>query len=164
MDVQTITVVIAGISVVIGVINSIISSRRADQQRQMQLFTQIYSHFLDQDFARNWDNAMLVSKIDNFKELSDKMLSQTNREPLIAFSHVGRLIAYACVGINRGIIDVDIVDDLIANRIIEYWDKYSYVSEGMREAAQDPTLGDDIEAAYSLLKQRRQQRIALARQ
>ena len=92
MDVQTITVVIAGISVVIGVINSIISSRRADQQRQMQLFTQIYSHFLDQDFARNWDNAMLVSKIDNFKELSDKMLSQlaSYREPLIAFSHVSR--------------------------------------------------------------------------
>lgn len=34
MDVKTATVVKAGISVIIGVINSIVSSRRADQQRR----------------------------------------------------------------------------------------------------------------------------------
>ena len=49
MDVQTITVVIAGISVIIGVINSILSSRQAaanDRQmletRQAQLFAQLH--------------------------------------------------------------------------------------------------------------------------
>lgn len=40
MDVQSITVVIAGISVIVGVINPILSSRRADEQRQLTLNTQ----------------------------------------------------------------------------------------------------------------------------
>jgi len=52
MDLQTATVVIAGISVIIGVINSILSSRRAeknDQQmletRQAELFSNIYNRW-----------------------------------------------------------------------------------------------------------------------
>jgi hypothetical protein len=163
MDVQTATVVIASISVIIATINSIISSRRAEQQRQMQLFTQIYSHFLHKDFAENWDRIMYVLKTENWAEI-EHIMSQSNRESAIAFGHVGRLIGYACVGINRGVIDIDIVDDLIANRIIEYWEKYGFLTAGLREAQQDPTLGDDVEAAYKLLKTRRQQRIALALQ
>ena len=79
-------------------------------------------------------------------------------------SHASRLIAYVSVGINRGFIDVDLVDDLIANRIIEYWEKYRFYHVAIREHAHDPTLGDDIEAAYNLLKPRRQQRIAQAQQ
>ena len=50
MDIQTITVVIAGISVVIGVINSIRSNRRADEQRQVQLLSQIYGRLQEPDF------------------------------------------------------------------------------------------------------------------
>jgi hypothetical protein len=45
LDVQTVTVVIAGISVVIGVINSILSSRHAEQQRQVELFQQAYAQW-----------------------------------------------------------------------------------------------------------------------
>jgi hypothetical protein len=164
VDVQTISIVIAATSVVIGVINSIMSNRRAEKQRQMQLFTDIYSHFLHEDFTKNWDHLMYVSKWDNFQEMMEQATSQTDREPIIAFAHAARLIAYVCVGINRGFIDLDIVDDLIANRIIEYWEKYRFYHVAVREHAQDPTLGDDIEAAYNLLKPRRQQRIALAQQ
>ena len=58
MDVQTISVVIAGISVVIAVVNSIVASRRGEKQRLMQLFTNIYSHFLGRDFAKDWDSVM----------------------------------------------------------------------------------------------------------
>jgi hypothetical protein len=75
---------------------------------------------------------------------------------MIAGSHVTRLLSYICVGINRGYIDLEIVDDIIANRIIEYWEKYSFYHIGIREHSQDPTLGDDIEAAYNLLKPRQQ--------
>jgi hypothetical protein len=45
MDLQTVTVLITGISVIIAAINSIISSRRANQQRQTQLFMQLYNQW-----------------------------------------------------------------------------------------------------------------------
>jgi hypothetical protein len=37
MDIQTVTVVIAGISVIIGVINSILSSRRASLRARLEI-------------------------------------------------------------------------------------------------------------------------------
>ena len=71
----TIGILTACISVVIGVINSILSDRRAEQQRQMQLFTGIYSHFLSQDFAKNWDYMMNVCKWDNFQDMMEQGVS-----------------------------------------------------------------------------------------
>ena len=63
MDVQTATVVIAGISVIIGVINSILSSRRAAQNdqmmletRQAQLFAQIHSWWRSRDGVKAYGN------------------------------------------------------------------------------------------------------------
>jgi hypothetical protein len=43
MDVQTISIALAGVGIFIAAINSIISSRKADQQRQMELFTKIFN-------------------------------------------------------------------------------------------------------------------------
>ena len=65
MDLQTVTVVITGISVIIAAANSIISSRRAEEQRQLtletqqqaldtrqaQLFMQIYNRWTAKDMA-----------------------------------------------------------------------------------------------------------------
>ena len=58
LDIQTITVVIAGISVVIGVINSIMSNRKAEEQRQTEiqtrqaeLFMPLYNRWISRDFA-----------------------------------------------------------------------------------------------------------------
>jgi hypothetical protein len=63
MDVETATVLVAGISVVIGVINSIVSSRRAAQNdqmmletRQAQLFTQINSWWRTRDGVKAYGN------------------------------------------------------------------------------------------------------------
>ena len=54
MDVQTATVVIAGIGIIIGVINSIISSRRADRQRETQLLMQLYNRWNTKDMAKQY--------------------------------------------------------------------------------------------------------------
>lgn len=51
MDIPTVSIVIAAVSVVIGVINSIMSNRKAEEQRQMQLFTQLYDYFVDKEFS-----------------------------------------------------------------------------------------------------------------
>ena len=67
MDVQTATVVIAGISVIIGVINSILSSRRAEKNdqlmletRQAQLFAQLHEWWRSRDAMRAYGNVRFV--------------------------------------------------------------------------------------------------------
>ena len=63
LAVQTATAVIAGISVIIGVINSIVSSRRAAQNgqlmletRQAQLFAQLHEWWRSRDAMRAYGN------------------------------------------------------------------------------------------------------------
>jgi hypothetical protein len=58
MDVQTISLTLGGIGLFIAAVNSIISSRKADQQRQTEiqtrqaeLFMQFYNRWISRDFA-----------------------------------------------------------------------------------------------------------------
>jgi hypothetical protein len=159
MDIQTITVVFAGISVIIAAINSVISSRRANKQRKMQLFTQIYGHFLERDFAKDWDSITVMANWDDYDDFQAQNTAQADRERFIALNHVARLLSYVSVGINRNVIDLDVVDDLIAKRLIEFWEKYSYIYYGRRNDLNDPSIGDDVEAVYDLLKEKHQQQI-----
>ena len=66
------------------------------------------------------------------------------------------------MAVNRGLFDVELVDDMIALPIITWWEKMKPIYlEGRK---QFPLFGDDLEAAYHKLKPRRDQQVALARQ
>jgi hypothetical protein len=52
MDVQTATVVITGISIIIGVILSINSRKQELETRQAQLFMQVYGQWTTPEFAK----------------------------------------------------------------------------------------------------------------
>lgn len=54
MDVQTITVVITGISIIIGVILSLNSRKQELETRQAQLFMQIYNRWNSQEITKSY--------------------------------------------------------------------------------------------------------------
>ena len=164
LDVQTVSIALAGIGIFIAAVNSIISSRKADQQRQMELFTEIYGQVLTDNFAQHFAE-VLNRKAADFEDF-DTWMEFVASDPKITGqeSYINRLIAYLCVVINKGLIDIDLVDDIIAEPVIQYWDRVQRWFQEWRKRRQDPTLGDDIEAAYHKLKRRRDQQVALALQ
>jgi hypothetical protein len=94
MDLQTVTVMIAGISVIIGVINSILSSRRAEKNdqmmletRQAQLFTQIHSWWRSRDGVKAYGNVRF-----NYYEPMQKMSVEDYLEK---YGATGDIEAYA---------------------------------------------------------------------
>ena len=57
----------------------------------------------------------------------------------------------------RGLIDIKLVDDLFAQRIIWYCENFvNRYAQEFRELANDPTLYDSIEYLYNQMKQRQQ--------
>lgn len=58
--------------------------------------------------------------------------------------------------VKRELIDVDVVEDLLANRIIWWWEFFGPISEGARKIVNDPKLHDHIEYLYHIMKQRQQ--------
>ena len=57
-SIETGTVVIAAVGVLIAVVNQIYTNREAAKQRQMQLFNEIYNNILDREFRQDYESIM----------------------------------------------------------------------------------------------------------
>ena len=161
VSVETVSIVIAAVSVVIGVINSIMSNRKAEQQRQMQIFTQLYDYFVDKEFSRDykeWLDMFEWTNVDDYWQ-KYRIANKTNLDDAAQHERLRRVLAYFSVALNRGLLDIELVDDLVAGPIIQWWEKMKPMYLEMRK--QHPLVGDDMEAAYNLLIKRRQQELEL---
>lgn len=165
VDIQTISIVIAATSVVIGVINSMLASRRAEQQRQMQLISQIYNRILDKDYVADFNELLYQWDFDDYEDYKPKYSVTTGKlHKFNIFSRVVRLMAHTCQLIHNGTIDVKHINETLSYSIIRFWEKYEPVMKGSRQVFNDPLLFDDIESVYPILKKQRQQQIDLLTQ
>jgi hypothetical protein len=171
MDVQTISVVIAAASVVIGVINSILSSRRAeknDQQmletRQAELFANIYNRWTARDFSRTYVNYRYHYDIREHSINEDGSLKHPSTYPLDIHTDWQMLAAYfegIGVLVQEGLLGVDLVEKLFSGRIIAIWERLfpegavdqDQIQEA-RELIKDPGMHDHFEYLYHEMKHR----------
>ena len=160
VDVQTVTIVIAGISLVIGVINSIRSNRKAEEQRQTQLATQIYEQLLDPDFTRAFAEMVYQWEFTDYEDYIPKYSITTGHmDEYTKFSRISRYVSHTCELINTGQIELKFVSKLLADNIMRYWEKFRPVCIGSRTLLNNPTAYDNIEAVYPILREQRQQAI-----
>lgn len=175
VDVQTVTVVIAGISVIIGVINSILASQRAEKQRELtlrtqqqtletrqaQLFMQIYNRWNTTEVAKQYGKIRFTYDVKGWEDyLQLTGYTKGKLENVEAFSDFQTLSQFfegIGVLVRRRLIDVDLVEDLLANRVIWWWELYQPISEGARKVTGDPKLHDHTEYLYNVMKKRQQQ-------
>lgn len=122
VDVQTVTVVIAGISVVIGVINSIRASREAKEQRQVEvetrqaeLFMRLYDRCSSIDF-RDTITKMMRWMWTDFDDFIRKYGSEANPDAWNAFITMQNYFEGIGVLVQRQLIDLSLVDDLLRAR------------------------------------------------
>jgi hypothetical protein len=181
VDVQTVTVVIAGISVIIGVINSILSSRQAaknDQRmletRQAQLFAQLHEWWRSRDAMRAYGNVRFVYRegldVESDTYWDDWMKRVnvlTNLEGFIDCMSLWFFFEGVGVLVKKGLIDVELVEDLFSKRIIWFWENQMGLRRGnirhvdyLRQVMNDPTQYDSWEYLYNLMKQREKQQQA----
>jgi hypothetical protein len=164
MDVQTATVVIAGIGVIIGVINSIVSSRRAErtaqlalETRQAQLFMQLYNRWNSPDVIKAYGYARYM--YDKPEEFDEFFSAEHAFHDLDTYARWQMLVTYfegLGILVKKQLIDIDMVDDLFSNRILWWWDEYMkpYFLK-FREHIKDPTMYDSIESLTDEIKMRR---------
>jgi hypothetical protein len=162
MDVQTVTVIIAGISVIIGVINSILSSRRAEKNdeqtletRQAQLYMQIYNRWNSRDLVNAYVNTRYVYQWKDYDDFIAKYHPPVNPEASTNFTMMAYFFEGLGVLVKKGLIDISLVEDLLSQRVIWYWENIAAPNvEKVRELTDDPTQYDHIEYLYHELKHR----------
>jgi hypothetical protein len=166
MDVQTISVVIAAVSVVIGVINSILSSRRAAQNdqmmletRQAQLFAQIHSWWRSRDGVKAYGKVR-YSYYDPLQKMGiedylEKYGASGDIEVYADQMTLNTFLEGVGVLVKKGLIDIELVEDLLSQRIIWYWENMlGPIVDYVRKLTDDPTQYDSIEYLYHEMKHR----------
>jgi hypothetical protein len=186
-DLQTISITIgiltACVTVVIGVLNSIRVNRRAEEQRaltlqaqqqaletrQAQLFMQVYGRWNSRELQKayglvRFQHSLEWSDYDSFREFVKMPVVKGVPWKYDVWSDYQLLITYLeGVGtlVKNEFIDVNLVNDLLADRITWYWEMFRVIAEGSRRILNDPSLYDSTEYLYHEVKKLEQQSIAV---
>ncbi len=167
----TIGILTACISVVIGVVNQILSTRRAEKQRELtqqtqqltletrqaQLFMQIYNAWSSADVVKSYGWLRYQYPDLEGEELFDFAIHPYVPENFMAIHCLNQYFEGITVLVETGLLDVKLVENLFSRRIIWFWERMEKMFMHVRELLNDPTQYDSLERLYNELKKREQQ-------
>jgi len=118
------------------------------ETRQAQLFMQIYDRFESSEFQRN-DYLFMQWEWGDFEDFRERY---GDAESYSIHSSIGTFYEGIGVLMNRGLIDVELVDDLMSGCILRYWEKIKPVNDMWRERYRWPQSYEWLEYLYGRIK------------
>ena len=150
---QTISIVIAATTVVIGVINSIISGRREEKQRQEQMILQRFQGY-GLEYTRSWNEVRNTLDWKDVGEFNQKYHRTKNLEFSSKWLYVMATYNLAGISLKRGA-DPDLIFLLYPpNAVITLWEQYKPVVENIRENSNYPLFMEPMEFLSNEAKKR----------
>jgi hypothetical protein len=151
MTLQTIGILITGISLTVAAFYYIMTLRNQEKARQAQLFMQLYNRFQSIEFHRQF-NKLLEWEFNDFEDFLNKYGRENNPEAYALRGSVGGYFEGMGVLVKRGLIDVTLADDLISGAIMLFWDKFGPIYLEMRERINYPQFAEWTEYLYNQIK------------
>ena len=151
VDFQTISFYLGVFSVIFGVITWYIQSRRSQKITQASLYMQLHSQWRDSQFIDDY-YTMLNSEWKDLEDFSEKwwsnhMYAVKATKVIWYFESVGELL-------REGLIEIDIVYNMLGDRFILWAEKYAEVLFTLRDLANAPERYRNIEYLYEETKKR----------
>ena len=157
IDIQTISIVIAAASIVIGVSDSILRSRYAREERrreletrQAQLFMQIFDNFHQPEFLDKFAD-FLTWHWNDYKDFMERY-GPKNPKAWYSFGSIAAFFEGIGVLVHRKFIDADLVSQLMARHIVLFWERTRPISEGLRKQFKLPEVDIWVEYLYNKIK------------
>ncbi len=145
VDIQTISVVIAAASVVVGVITFIINSQQEKRQRQIELL--FHRTQRDQeDYYKAWGEVTFVQDWTTFEELQERYSFADNLEARARFHFLGSYYNSIGLLLKEKVVDPDFLFSTFAPvGILRTWRRFEPVIKEMRKQANEPILHTGFE-------------------
>ncbi len=142
-DVASFSIVVASISVVLGVLLAILQLREQNKTRQAQLFMEIYEQF-SRGESLEWRDKV-VEEFKDHNQDGHPAIWETNRGNLLSvlffFEGVGVLV-------RRRLIDINLVADLMSGPAMNLWEAIEKWVMWRRKNENRPQLWEWIEYLY----------------
>jgi hypothetical protein len=161
-DVQTLSIIIAAVGVSIAAINSIISSRKAEKNnqqiletRQAQLFMQMYDRWSSPELRIGTHRLTALWSWNDSQDFEKKYGDKVNLEQYVKSLVVpASFIEGIGVLVERGLIDVTLVDQLMHNTIKNFWETIQplIIEDRKQQKADMHPHFDSIEDLYNRIQ------------
>ncbi len=154
LDIQSISVVVAAIGVLVGVALAILELRNISKTRQMQLVMNIYSLYTTRQFTDAWENLRT-------RETKDYD-GYVKKHGLTDFMQVVSLFEGLGFLVHKGFLDIDLVRELMSESTKMAWEKAGPMIEDARKRLNQRKSGEYIpvcqwwEHLYNELQKREQ--------
>jgi hypothetical protein len=121
------------------------------ETRQTQLFMYLYDKFCSESFKRSYYEIMRWEWTD-YHEYAKKYGPDTNPEKNLTRGNVGSFFEGLGVLIKNKQISPELVDDLISQHIITYWEKFGPIMKEARIRLNYPHAAEWVEYLYNQIK------------
>jgi len=151
VDIQTVSIAVASVSVVVGVVYYAFQIRHQTKLRQTDLIMRIYATFESIEFQ----TAILRTtdlKFTRNREDYEKF----GPDAKAAFNSINLFFEGLGILVKRKLINMDMVDDLASTDIIWIWERHRPTIEGAREYLRRPQIYEYFEYLYDEMKKREQ--------
>jgi hypothetical protein len=137
LDITEISAIVVALGVVVGVFYYVLdirhqrTMRQAEiETRQANLFMQIYDHYCSEGFLSKLDEILYRWDWKGFDDFWQRYGPTTNPEAFARWDSVGTYFKGIGVLLEKKLIDLDLVDELLGTGIRKYWEKSkSFVKE-----------------------------------
>jgi len=151
-DLVAIFGVIAGFSYyVLTVRNAQRNQRQQLETRQAQLFMQLYDRWSGVEFKQLIREVFEMSWVD-YEDFFNKYGPQSNPEAYDKIRSIGAFFEGIGVLVNRKLIEPAMVDDLMSDGIISYWERFGPIMVEVRKRWNWPQAAEWVEYLYNVIR------------
>ena len=154
-----ISIVIAAASVVIGVVGYLQSIKTAERQRQTeietrqaQLFMEIYDRYNQRELAKAIEDIHHNWEWEDYDDFEEKYGPKTNIDAWTSMIIQARFFDGIGVLVEKGLLDINIVKDLMGGTIIWNWETLESIYKENRKRLKRPDLWSCWEKLYQEIK------------
>jgi hypothetical protein len=158
---QSVSYIAGALGVCVAAAYYVINMRTTLQTRQAQLFMQIFDRWCDPTFAKMYGDYRynVCAKANNDPQVISKISIQAlfgsfNPEVWVPIHTLAQYFEGISILVQKGLIDIDLVERLLSGRIIWYWEASEPFAKYTREKVGDPTMYNGIETLATELKKR----------
>ena len=156
--IETIAFVLTGIGLTASIVyyaNVLNNANKAQhltlETRQAQMFMDLYKQFTDPDFVKR-KRRVANFEFTDYEDFDMKYGPESNSDEYD--DHFSVAAFYEGIGIlvKRGLIDPELIDDIMSNDVMTFWGKYRDIFYELRRKYNDPTSAEHVEYLYESVK------------
>lgn len=136
VDISEMSTIVAAVGVLIGVVLTVVELRNLVKQRKTDLVTNLYSIYSSEGFQKEW-HTFMTEELGSLNTYQDKFGVEFPPSAVF-FNEIGILL-------EKGLIDVNLVNSLFGGVIPRYWKKFKPFLETCRREINQPKLGRGLE-------------------